>query len=434
MKNFFACLALAAALPACLPPKVRGAGYPDINFTGYQETPFADPLGGGLAAGYAVASDGRGDILISGVFADKSGADRMATMRLERDGTLDRRFGAQGLVYFPEGAMDWGTAMAMDGGGRILIAGSQGPRFGQSDAVVLRRLLRRGNPDPIFARGGLSRVAGPFGGRAAAYAVAPRGDGALVGGMASGPQGQSWGALWRFDDDGELKKTFGRGGVALFPAPPGYSSEIRALLPQKDGSVLAAGTWAGHVAIWNILPGGLRDRSFGRRGMTIGPWGQARALAAGAGGALWLGGFVTLYNPVTGTASKQLPALVRFTAAGVLDESFGRRGAEFMQVPDFSRSAQIFALASSPQGVLYAAGDAGGALKRACFWALNADGRPDARFGAGGMMALPNAAGSDDDRVYALAFDRHGRLIASGMSRAKTGAVRLALWRVLPAR
>ena len=434
LKRLLICLPLAGAFCARRPALVRGAGYPDINFTGYQATPVDNPLGGRLAAGYAVAYDGGGDILIAGVLADKSGAYHLAVLRLENDGTLDPLFGARGVAYDPKDPPAWGAAMAMDGGGRILIAGSQGAGFGNSNAVVLRRLLREGNPDPLFARGGLARAAGPFGGRAAAYAVAPLGRGALVGGAASGPNGQTWGAVWRFDDDGELEQAFGRGGVALFPAPPGYSSQVRALLPQSGGSVLAAGTLDGRMAIWKLLPGGGLDRSFGRRGVALGPWGQARALAAGAGGVLWLGGFVALYNRVTGAAQKRLPAVAAFSAAGALDKSFGRGGTEFLAVPNFSNGAQIFALAENPQGGLYAAGDAGAAGKQACFWALDAGGLPISDFGAGGVMALPNAAGGVDDRAYSIAFDGAGRILAAGISRDKTGAVRLALWRVLPAR
>ncbi|MDE2313943.1 MAG: hypothetical protein KGL04_07200 [Elusimicrobia bacterium] len=411
----------------------RGAGYPDINFTGYQATPLESPLGGSLAAGYAVAPDDKGDILVAGALSDASGAVRMAVLRFERDGTLDKLFGSNG-VYAPAGPRDWGTAMAVDEEGRVMIAGSAGQSFGNSQAVVLRRLLPTGLPDPMFAKGGMASAAGPFGGRAMAYAVALQGRDILVGGAATGPDGRLWGALWRFDHDGDPEKSFGRGGVVLFPAPPRYFSQVRALVPLADGSVLAAGNFAYRMAIWKTEHDGRRDDSFGRHGLALGPFGWARALAPGAGGALWLAGFRTIYNRVTRTVTKRLPALVLMTALGGVDAGFGRAGIEYLQIPDFSTGAQIFALAADPQGGLYAAGDAGAAGKQACLWALGADGRPNPAFGSDGVLLLPHSTGGVDERAYALAFDRHGRILATGISRDKAGAVRLALWRALPAR
>ncbi len=357
----------------------------------------------------------------------------MALMRFERDGTLDTHFASNG-VYAPAGPRDWGTAMAVDGEGRVVVAGSAGQNFGNSQSVVLRRLLPTGLPDPMFAKGGMASAAGPFGGRAMAYAVALQGRDILVGGAATGPNGRLWGALWRFDHDGDPEKSFGRGGVVLFPAPPPYFSQVRALVPLADGSVLAAGNFAYRMAIWKTEHDGRRDDSFGRRGLALGPFGWTRALAPGVGGALWLAGFRTIYNRVTRTVSRRLPALVLMTPSGAVDAGFGRQGTEVLRIPDFSPGAQIFALAADPQGGLYAAGDTGAAGKQACLWALDANGLPNPAFGSGGLLLLPYAAGGTDERAYAISFDRHGRILATGISRDKAGDVRLALWRVLPAR
>jgi len=411
----------------------QGSGYPSLDFNGYQTSLIKDPFGGRVAVGYAVSSDHKGDILIGGAFSDAAGVYHMAVLRLERDGTLDPLFGSGGGVYAAADPPDLGTAMAVDGRGRVLVAGLLGASFNQSGFAVLRRFLPDGKPDPSFARGALIRAAGPFGGHAAAYAVAVQGPRILIAGTVSGPKGSAWGAVWRFWNGGLPDVSFGRNGVVLLPAPPGAQAQVRALLLGPDHSVLAAGSVAGRMALWKISAQGHRDKSFGINGVAVGLPGQARGLAADASGDSWLTGFRNQYNPVVAAVARQSAAVALFTPKGASDGNFSRWGTVALPTPELFSNAQAFAMAPDPHGGFYAAGYARGPSNQACFWAFDSSGRLITGFGSNGILVLPNAPGGVDDRAYAIAFDRSGRILAAGLSRDKSGEIRLALWRVQPA-
>lgn len=300
---------------------------------------------------------------------------------------------------------------------------------------MLERYLPDGRRDPGFGAGGRVQAASPFGGavaEAGAVAADPAG-GALLGGQASDVVGRISAVLWKVDDGGRLDARFGRGGVARL-AQPGESREARvsALFRLPDGSWLAAGTldWK-RLALWRVWPDGTAAADFGSGGLALAD-GVGRGLASDGAGGVWAAGFSYLFEKGRAIAAGERAVLSHFAAPG------GGGGKTVLLEASGHKDREAFAIARAPSGGLFLAGyaDAGRPPIRACVWALTPQGREDRRFGRlfnrRGVLILPNASDGGEDRLYALALDASGRLLAAGFSKDAKGRRRLAVWRIAP--
>ncbi len=303
------------------------------------------------AGAVAVAPDGA--TIVAGV-----AGEQIAVARYLPGGALDGRFGAGGVVLrdlsggggMPDGAGL--AALALLPTGEIVVAGSTGvpsdDPYGEGEPgeqVVVGRLSARGVPDPAFGSGGFALIQlgargarRPARSRAAALATSPDGAIALAG-RASAPDGSSRGFVARLTASGRLDRRFARAGRVLAQlgrasAARRADSRLDALVADRGGTLLAAG-----------------------QGTDVGGFRQA--------------------------------VLVRLTAGGALDASFGRGGVVRTQLGAGSRApwSAARALAPTPQGVVVAGSGGDGAAVAA---RLTPSGRLDCSFDA----ALPPAPGA----------------------------------------
>lgn len=141
-------------------------------------------------------------VLLGGmVFAESPGSSNdVALLRYLTTGSLDPSFGAGGIVKAATGSEGRGGSLAVDGGGRIVLAGFQAEQL-PSD-VALRRYLSDGSLDPAFGAGGL--VEADLGTASSDYAsgVALDSDGRIVIAGATGPFGGEDFAVARFLSEG----------------------------------------------------------------------------------------------------------------------------------------------------------------------------------------------------------------------------------------
>jgi uncharacterized delta-60 repeat protein len=201
-----------------------------------------DPgYGDDSAAAVAIQADGK--IVVAGVVAHvyRTEAD-FAVVRLRRNGTLDRTFSRDGLatVNLAGKREDIAWSLAIQRDGRIVVAGGSGigvraedPRF----AFV--RLNRNGTLDRRFGKR-LVRP-GPSGGYARAILVARDGR-ILVGGRVfddADHDASAW-ALTRLLPSGRLDRSFGAAGWVRSDFGTG-ADWIGALAQQRDGKIVAAG-------------------------------------------------------------------------------------------------------------------------------------------------------------------------------------------------
>jgi uncharacterized delta-60 repeat protein len=177
-----------------------------------------------IAVAGRVLADGR--VLLAGASLHSGGSGYdMSVARLGADGALDTNFGPDhdgwAFVAFDQGGAlsDIAYAIAVDGAGRILLAGTFSGTNGSED-IGVARLLPDGQPDASFGSHGRVQVALDLGGSSddEAHSVAALpGGGVLVGGVASGVD-----VALLLKPDGALDPRFGESGIYVQGPPNIY--------------------------------------------------------------------------------------------------------------------------------------------------------------------------------------------------------------------
>ena len=250
--------------------RISADGSTDTDFGTAGRTCIAPVLPSGAASqalGGAVLADGR--ILLAGASQHSGGSGwDMSVARLGTDGTLDTGFGPAhdgwAFVGFDQGGtmIDLAAAIAVDGDGRILLAGYlegvHGPDFG------VARLLPDGGLDASFGTQGRVQIALDLGSfdddRAHSIAVLPGGS-ILIGGWAD-TDADAVGVAVLLKPDGTLDPHFGSGGVFLQADPNGPQTTRVASQQQMlagdhlymVGSALNAGNGLDFAATRTTLP------------------------------------------------------------------------------------------------------------------------------------------------------------------------------------
>lgn len=305
-------------------------------------------------------------------------------------------------------SVDQATDLAVGRDGKLLVAGVTGRQY-EGD-FALARYTGSGRLDRTFGIGG--KVVTSFGrgddARARSLTVGPDGKIVVAGGAIVPPRLTAGFAIARYSGAGKLDRTFGGNGKVLTY----FASIVRGLAVQADGKVVAVGASSRGLgfALARYTRRGRLDPSFGRSGKVVTPFAarvasnaQANAVAIQRDGKIVVAGWAD-------TSSDQVwqrLALARYNADGTLDRSFGNRGRVVTRVGDLG--TQAVALVVQPDGKLVLTGgarvgrDSGFALVR-----YSADGKLDPSFGRGGMAF--NGVGV----VEALAIQRDGKLVTAG--------------------
>jgi uncharacterized delta-60 repeat protein len=289
-----------------------------------------------------------------------------------------------------------------------------------------RTLLNGGGLDPTFGKAGqaLTDVNGSL--NDTAQSVVQQADGKLVVVGTSGGQL----SLARYNPDGSLDVTFGRGGQAVtgldtrYPRPAGViirpDGKMDVLLNTINypiglvaDSQLARPINNNSFSVIQFNADGSLDAHYGHAGIakiTMGPGLQGvSALALEADGKLLVAGTFNSYSAGGSTGSDFL--LMRISADGSLDTTFGTRG---IVTTDFASSDDAAAgIVVQADGRIvvagatnnYQAGTSGFAVAR-----YKADGSLDSRFGTGGKVTTDftgaHAAG--------VVLQPDGRIVVAG--------------------
>jgi uncharacterized delta-60 repeat protein len=213
--------------------RLTAAGSPDPSFGGDGRVIVPFDVGGSfsdLATAVAIQPDGR--IVAAGrVEASSPGFPLVdydfGVVRLLADGALDPSFAGDGrttLRFNLKGGYDdqpW--AMALQGDGRILLAGFAAWGTSGDYDFALARLLPDGTPDPALGGHGRTTIWFDLGGDLAdrADAIALQADGRiLVAGKAQVGNGNDDFAVVRLENDYIFADCFESGGLAAWSTPP----------------------------------------------------------------------------------------------------------------------------------------------------------------------------------------------------------------------
>jgi uncharacterized delta-60 repeat protein len=192
--------------------------------------------------GSAVALQPDGKIVVGGMAQHRYRTENdFLVVRLRGNGMLDKTFSRDGIrsVNFVGRRYDDASGLDLQPDGRIVLAGVSAVGYTREDPrIAVLRLNRNGTLDRRFGKRLLKP--GPHGGHARAVLVV-RGA-VVVGGAAyddSRHDTAAW-ALVRFRPSGALDRSFGRGGFLLSDFGTG-ADWVGALATQRDGKLVAAG-------------------------------------------------------------------------------------------------------------------------------------------------------------------------------------------------
>jgi len=189
----------------------------------------------------AMASQPDGSIVAVG----RSGEDT-ALVRFSGDGVLDTGFADEGafVADLGDGKLDGGSDVVVRGDGRIVASATV--RVGSGSDMAALRLTSGGEPDGTFGDGGVALldVAGsPTAGSAGAHAVALGGGGRILiaGTTGDGDEVVERMVVARLEPDGDLDPDFSADGIRAIEFPGGGGASAHALAVQEDGRIVAAG-------------------------------------------------------------------------------------------------------------------------------------------------------------------------------------------------
>jgi uncharacterized delta-60 repeat protein len=390
----------------------------DATFAGTGKTLIS--FGAGESAAYAVAIQPDGRIVVAGV--TNNGGSGLALARLNTDGSLDLSFGVNGKITTP--GMNNASAVAIQSDGKIVAAGGD-------NGFELARYNTNGSLDSSFGANGIAEAFGTAEGTAQAIGIQPDGD-IIVAGYAASVSGSA-SALARFNTNGTLDTSFGRGGEVLTTIEDG--SEANGMGIQPDGKIVAGG-YAGILdedltvtaldfAAARYLANGALDLSFGSLGRTtINVGGDsldaAHATAVQPDGKVILAGVAGLGELPPYASS--FVVLARFNTNGSPDTTFGNDGTVVAEIGTYSDEALSLVLQSN--GKFLIAGASEDIYNQWFVQRYNSDGSPDSSYGDDSVRFIDFDSGTNE-YAYALALDSSGRAVVAGDAGGLFGVARL---------
>ena len=277
-------------------------------------------------------------------------------------------------------------------------------------------LAAPGDLDAAFGTGG-SVITSYTSGDDLGYSVAVQGDGKILiaGGSAAGDY-----SVLRLLLNGSPDPDFGTGGKVSHSF--GSFELARGVAEAGGGKILVGGSGlVGGVsrdfAVMRLLPNGALDPDYGTGGIVStdisgGSNEHAYCMAVDSGGRATLAGY-----------HRGNFALVRYTAAGALDPSFGTGGKVFSS--NSSTEQQINAIALQGDGKTVVAGFSGTGNNADFIVARYLmNGTPDPDFGTVGQTITPVGIGTASDVANAVAVLPGGKILVAGTSDNKYAVVR----------
>jgi uncharacterized delta-60 repeat protein len=348
---------------------------------------------------------------------------------------LDTTLGPNGFAALPLSPSTHDRFMAVTTApdGKVYAAGYT--TLDGDQAMTLARIDDKGKLDPTFGTNGVATANVAVGGKAGelARAVAVQSDGKiLIAGPAERePKGSGDAArdtdvaVVRFDAAGKLDPTYGAAGIAKVDLGPGRvttgttfvgdTSWGLGVMPGNKavifGSMLAEAPRSDpDFVLFALTSAGAADTAFGRSGRIVVDLGNTpdspRNVAVQPDGKV----LATGYTNVGGVVQ---PVLIRTTAQGQLDSTFGKEGVATAKV--LPGVAESYTVALQGQNYVlagYGRGEDANEKVDLIVYRFLANGTHDTAFGANGVTRVDIA--KEDDRARNLAVLPDGRLLAVG--------------------
>jgi uncharacterized delta-60 repeat protein len=356
----------------------------------------------------ALLLDSTGRIVVVGsTVSTTNGSSQFALARYTSGGVLDSSFGTNGETTLAIGSTTSGAnAVVQDSSGRLVVAGYMS-NGSNADFAVARFI---GSLPPVITSNG--------GGATASVSV-PENSTAVttVTGSDPNPSATLTYSIVGGSDGSQFTMT--PAGVLTFTSAPNFEAPTdsngdnvyNVTVQVSDGTLTATQAIAVSVTNVNEPPsfasGTALDPSFGVNGVVT------TALAGGAIVAAQSSQNIAVDSSgrfvVVGKTSGNNFAIVRYTAAGALDTTFGTNGSVTLAIGSDSLTGQCVAIDSN--GRIVVGGFLNGGSTAFAMARYTSAGALDTTFGAGGVEI--NGIGINS-QIEALAFDGFGRILAVG--------------------
>lgn len=298
-----------------------------------------------------------GKILLGGE-GNAGGPGQHGVMRLNTNGSLDTTFGDRGKVLIDFGRISHVHDIKQQSDGKLLVIGDY--YSGTAGTLALARLNVNGTLDTSFSTGG--KMLKSFGDTTNGHCVTALADGRIV--MSGYVDNTTTGLssaffVMRLSANGLIDKSFGTDGSTLVQAggaSPNNNNYCHWQLVQPDGKIVVFGgsviNRVGNIAMVRLTADGVLDSSFGTGGIVVTDFTGTAATTGeeAATGALQTDGKIVAAGYCEGRFM-----VARYTSSGVLDSTFATGGKTFITVgtggDDFVKSMLI-----QPDGKIAVAG------------------------------------------------------------------------------
>jgi uncharacterized delta-60 repeat protein len=432
---------LAKSKPITIPP-YSAAGTLDTSFGGGAGFIIHPSAAGGVGddQGFAVALDGNGKIVVAGSSVKAGGNALLTVWRFNPGGSPDVTFGGTGFVTHANVAggvfQDGGFAVKIDGNGKIVVAGR---RWNGADYdLIVLRLHPNGAFDPALGGVGflLRDTSGANLDEGHALAIDGAGNIVVAGTSYGGGLQLNDIGVWRFDSAGSDDATFGVSGYRPFDFA-GVDDAGAAIALDSLGNIVVAGTLNDTAddlqGVVRLLgTDGSLDPAFFGIGFNTSPLLGATPVDQNRGNALAIDGsgrIVVAGQAMDGGGNLYM-VVWRWLANGTLDTGFNGTGYKSLANLGGALGEIANAVTLDGQGRILLAGYATGATKIMALVRLSSNGAPDASFGTAGVVTHNGAAGgAGDDRANAVLVDSSGKILVVGASFNSGGNLDLAVWK-----
>jgi uncharacterized delta-60 repeat protein len=338
-----------------------------------------------FASVITLAPDGK-IVVAGGVYTMNNNLD-FAVARYNKNGTLDKTFGTGGkLITREDSSSGFASAVAVQADGKVLVAGTL------NTSIVIIRYTKNGAIDNSFGDSGrVTKSVGKIINYVTGIVLLQDGSIVITGYSKDSDNFNT--VLLKYTISGMPDTSFGNDGIVVTSFGYGFDDAANAIVVQADGKLVVAGTskekLKNDIALARYTSNGQPDASFGINGKLVAPLdGQTtgNAMAIQQDGKIVVGGtFVRNRNSIANYL------LVRFTADGTIDSTFGNNG---MVKGSASNSpySSINAVIIQPDGKIIATGLYRHHIKSGVWLARwNANGNKDEGFGNDGALISNNS-------------------------------------------
>lgn len=364
-------------------------------------------FGGGTTGNFLMQPDGK--IIYGGTIYGPDNDFFIAMMRFDECGVLDSTFGTEGTVRHKFNQRNLGKTFVLQPDGKIVVVGIEAPsNAGSQQRANISRFNSDGTPDTTFNLTGSHSV---FNASGSFNSVHIMSDGRL---LCFGSFGSGLGSgIARFMPDGSFDSSFGTDGLTFFNGPFVYFSDVQGHV-LSDGKMIMTSYTSNSTSEWHFLAA--RFLSTGELDTTYGTNGYYYDSL------IPVSGYFHPFSSVIDSNGKLLLSksrdntsfdIVRLTAAGTLDNTFGEGGHAHYVSGGTTTGIQLF-----EDGKILVRGTASstGNFAPSCGIRFLTNGTPDPTFGPNGLRVLDILNGGGTEQLNSLFVLPNGQWIAAAIN------------------